>query len=68
LTHPLAVRVSSVVKRSEEQGRADAEEPGLQQTIEDGGGDHGVAEDLSPFAEALVRGDDAAAFIAGGDQ
>ena len=61
--------LSCLVRRSEERDRADAEEPRLQQTIEDGGGDHGVAEDLSPFAEALVRGqDDAAAFIAGGDQ
>jgi hypothetical protein len=33
----------------------------VQEPIEDGGGDDGVAQDPIPFAEALVRGQDDAA-------
>ena len=41
----------------------------VEQAVEDGGGDDGVAEHLAPLGEALVRGeDDRAALVAGGDQ
>src|SRR5689334_15666917 len=41
----------------------------VEQSIEDGGGDDGVAEHLAPLGEALVGGeDDAAALVASGDQ
>src|SRR3954452_15846079 len=41
----------------------------VQQPVEDRGGEHVVAEDLAPFGEALVAGDDrAAAFVAAADQ
>ena len=41
----------------------------MQQAVEDGGGDDGIAEHLAPLAEGLVGGEqDAAAFVAGGDE
>lgn len=41
----------------------------VQQPVEDGGGQHVVAEDPSPLNEALVAGDDhASAFVAAGDE
>ena len=37
--------------------------------VDQGGGDHGVAEDLAPLLEAAVAGDDdRAAFVAAGDE
>jgi len=35
----------------------------VEQTIEDGGGDHRIPEDLLPVAEALVGGDDCRAAL-----
>src|SRR6266542_4098226 len=41
----------------------------VQQPVQDGGGEDVVAEDLAPFAERLVAGEqDRAAFVAAGDQ
>jgi hypothetical protein len=41
----------------------------MEQAIEDGAGDHGIAEDFSPGAETLVAGDDdRAALVAARDQ
>jgi hypothetical protein len=41
----------------------------VNEPVDEGGGDHGVAEDLAPGLEAVVAGDDdRAAFVAGGDQ
>src|SRR2546421_101416 len=41
----------------------------MQQPVENGGGDRGLSEDLSPIGIALVGGqEDAAAFVAGADQ
>ena len=41
----------------------------VQQAVEDGGGDHRVAEDVPPGAEALVAGDDdRAALVAAADE
>ena len=38
----------------------------VEQPVQDGRGDDGVAQQLTPLAEALVRGqDDASAFVAG---
>ena len=41
----------------------------VQQAVEQCGGDHGVAEDLAPFREAAVGGEDhGRAFVAGVDE
>jgi len=41
----------------------------MEQAIEDGAGDHGVAEHLTPGTETLVAGDDdRAALVAARDQ
>ena len=41
----------------------------VQQPVEQGGGDNGIAEHLAPFSEAAVRGQDhGAAFVASVDQ
>ena len=41
----------------------------VQQAVEDGGGDHGVAKDLAPGAQALIAGqDDRAPLVAARDQ
>ena len=41
----------------------------VEQTIEDGRGEHVVPEDLAPLAEGLVGGDDdRAALVAAGDE
>ena len=41
----------------------------VDEAVDEGGGDHGVAEDLAPGFEAAVAGDDdRAAFVAAGDQ
>src|SRR5829696_5682374 len=41
----------------------------VQQSVEDGGGEHVVAEHAAPFGEALVGGDDhGAAFVSTGDE
>src|SRR4026209_2885820 len=41
----------------------------VDEPVDEGGGDHGVAEDLAPLLEAAVRvGDDRAAFVAAGDE
>ncbi len=41
----------------------------VDQAVDQGGRDHGVAEDLAPGLEATVRGDDdRAALVAPGDQ
>jgi hypothetical protein len=41
----------------------------VNEPVDEGGGDHGVAEDLAPGLEAAVAGDDdRAAFVAAGDQ
>lgn len=41
----------------------------MQQAIEQRGGDHGIADDVGPLAEAAVAGHDhGAAFVAGVDQ
>ena len=41
----------------------------MDESVDEGGGDHGVAEDLAPGLEASVAGDDdRAAFVASGDQ
>jgi hypothetical protein len=41
----------------------------VDQSVDEGGGDHGVAEDLAPGLEAAVAGDDdRAAFVAAGDE
>ena len=41
----------------------------VQQTVEQRGGDDGVAEDLAPFGEAAIRGEDhGALFVTGVDE
>ncbi len=41
----------------------------MDESVDEGGGDHGVAEDFAPSLEAAVAGDDdRAAFVAAGDQ
>jgi hypothetical protein len=41
----------------------------VDESVDQGGGDHRVAEDLAPLLEAAVGGDDdRAAFVAAGDQ
>ena len=41
----------------------------MDESVDEGGGDHGVAEDLAPGLEAAVGGDDdRAAFVAARDQ
>src|SRR5207247_7336592 len=41
----------------------------VDKPVDEGGGDHRVAEDLAPLLEAAVRGDDdRAAFVAAGDE
>ena len=41
----------------------------VDESVDQGGGDHGVAEDLAPLLEAAVAGDgDRAAFVATGDE
>ena len=41
----------------------------VDESVDERGGDHGVAEDLAPGLEAAVAGDDdRAAFVASGDQ
>src|SRR5947208_588512 len=41
----------------------------VEETVEDGGGDHGVPEDVAPCAEALIaRQDDRAPLVAAGDE
>src|SRR4051794_30222154 len=41
----------------------------MNEPVDEGGGDHGVAEDLAPGLEAAVAGDDdRAAFVAARDQ
>jgi hypothetical protein len=41
----------------------------VDEPVDEGGGDHGVAEDFAPGLEAAVAGDDdRAAFVAAGDQ
>jgi len=41
----------------------------VQQSVEQGRGDHGIAEDLGPFAESAVAGHDhGAALVTGVDQ
>ena len=41
----------------------------MDESVDEGGGDHGVAEDFAPGFEAAVAGDDdRAAFVAAGDQ
>jgi hypothetical protein len=41
----------------------------VDEPVDQGGGDHGVAEDLAPLLEAAVGGDDdRAAFVAAGDE
>ena len=41
----------------------------MDEPVDQGGGDHRVAEDLAPLLEAAVGGDDdRAAFVAAGDQ
>src|SRR6266508_3098595 len=41
----------------------------VDEPVDQGGGDHRVAEDLAPLLEAAVRGDrDRAAFVAAGDE
>ena len=41
----------------------------VDEPVDRGGGDHGIAEDLAPLLEAAVAGDDdRAAFIAARDQ
>src|SRR2546425_5785052 len=41
----------------------------VDESVDQGGGDHGVAEDLAPLLEAAVAGDDdRAALVAAGDQ
>ena len=51
-------------------GALDLDDPGVvEQTIEQGGGDDLVAEDVALFAEAAVGGEDhGAAFVAGVDE
>ena len=67
LTHPWLVHVCGDFRRTCEGGRVDADEAGLFLFPEavalasDGGGDHGIAEDVAPLAEALVGGQDDAA-------
>ena len=38
----------------------------VQEPIEQRGGDDGIAEDLAPFGEAAVRGQDHGAFLVAG--
>ena len=41
----------------------------VEQPVEERGGDDGIAEDLAPFGEAAVRGEDhGALFVAGVDE
>ena len=41
----------------------------VDEPVDQGGRDHGVAEDLAPLLEAAVAGDDdRAAFVAAGDE
>src|SRR5215831_9256812 len=41
----------------------------VKQPIEQGGGDHGIAKDLTPFGEAAIGGEDhGAALVAGIDE
>jgi len=41
----------------------------VQQPVEDGGGDHGIPEELLPVGEAFVGGDDrGASLVAVGDE
>ena len=41
----------------------------MDEPVDQGGGDHRVAEDLAPLLEAAVAGhDDRAAFVAAGDE
>jgi len=41
----------------------------VHEPVDEGGGDHGVAEDLAPgFEPAIAGDDDRAAFVAAGDQ
>src|SRR5436190_22588964 len=41
----------------------------VDESVDQGGGDHGVAEDLAPLFEAAVTGDDdRAALVAAGDE
>jgi hypothetical protein len=41
----------------------------VDEPVDEGGVDHGVAEDLAPLLEGAVRGDDdRAALVAAGDQ
>ena len=41
----------------------------VDESVDEGGGDHGVAEDFAPGFEAAVAGDDdRAAFVAAGDE
>jgi hypothetical protein len=41
----------------------------VQQPVEDGGGDHGIPEELLPVGEAFIRGDDGgASLVAMGDE
>src|SRR4029079_3488211 len=41
----------------------------VKQRIEQGGGDHGIAKDLTPFGEAAIGGEDhGAALVAGIDE
>ena len=41
----------------------------VQEPVQQGGGDHGIAEHLAPFAKAAVGGeDDGAALVAGVDE
>ncbi len=35
----------------------------MEQPVKEGGGDNGIAEDLAPFCEAAVRGEDNGAFL-----
>ena len=41
----------------------------VDEPVDEGGGDHGVAEGLAPCVEAAIAGDDdRAAFVAAGDE
>ena len=41
----------------------------VQQAIQQGAGDHGIAKDLAPLAESAITGEDqGAAFVAGVNQ
>ena len=48
-------------------GPLDLDDDGVvQEAIEERGGDDGIAEDLAPFGEAAVRGQDHGAFLVAG--